>query len=116
MDGITTNAIQNWEWAASLLPLLIGAVIRSGMTRSMQAKVAVAVYVVYGLIGAYLNGEFTGLTWTTPEEVMTSILAVAMIGFAAYKTIFQAFPLPQFIEEKTGGDPMIAVVPQQNPV
>lgn len=114
MFSETTSAIQNWEWGATMLPLLIGLLMRKGLSKSRQAQVAMAVYAVYGLLGAWLAGEFEGLAWNTLEQVVTSILAVATIGFAAYKTLWLAVPLPALIEANTGGDPLVTEVPLAN--
>ena len=105
---------ESWWFSAAFLPVVVGFIIQRDWSTRAQAATAVAVYVAYGLVGSLISGQLDGLAWDSVGNVLTSIVAVAMIGYSSYQTLWRAFPLPQFIEEKTGGDPMVEVIPGRN--
>jgi hypothetical protein len=101
MDLTDTQAFQTWELAAGFLPVLIYAVIRAyesaqgTMTDRGRKLVAAIVYVAYALIGNAIEGAFDGLSWDTAEDVLASVMKVAVAGFVAYKAFGKAGGLQQ---------------------
>lgn len=115
---MTVPEVQQWWGLAALLPVLIGPligwIVKQGGTKQQQAAVAMAVYFAYGLVGCWLSGYFDALTWATPLEVLVSLMAVASLGYGSYQTLWRAVPLPQLLEAKAGGDPLVQERPGRN--
>lgn len=93
MDLNDFQTFQSWELLAAVLPAVIAFLIMmyhratgKYADETVRRTVAVAVYVVYGLVGSAIEGEFDALTWDTAEDVLSSIVKVAMAGYASYKT------------------------------
>ncbi len=110
----TMTVLESWWFFAAFLPIIVGALIQQGWSKRAQATTAVIVYVLYGLIGSYLGGQFMALSWVSMADVLTSIMAVAMIAYTSYQTLWRAFPIPGWVEEHTGGDPLVEVTPNAN--
>jgi hypothetical protein len=104
LDGLT--ALEYWHLLGAFLPNVVAVVIQRGWTKRAQATAAVATYFLFALIGEVLKGTFDTLTWDTPTLVLASAMKVAGAGYVAYNVLWRAFPLPDLIEEKTGGDPV----------
>lgn len=112
MAGMTL--IEQWWFIAAFLPVVVGFIIQKGWSKRVQSTVAIAVYTAYGLIGAWLSGQFSGLAWSSAIDVATSVMMVIIIGSTSYASLWKAFPIPQWIEAHSGGDPMVEVVPRKN--
>lgn len=103
------ETVKQWEAFGALLPVAVGAIIglfKGRLTSSRQAAVAAVVYIAYGLVGNWLAGDFASLGWGTAAEVFASIVKVAAFAQAAYMTLFKLFPLPDYAERATGGEPV----------
>lgn len=68
---------------AAVSPLLIAFVKQSGWSRSTNALIAFACYVIVGILGALLSG-----VPLTAENAVTLVTTVTVVGSAAYNLIW----------------------------
>jgi hypothetical protein len=95
------SPIETWEVLASLLiPLVVGAVNRAGWTLQYKNAALAAVALLVTVAGLYFQGDLDQV-----EDWVTTFMTVLILSFGAYRTIYQAAPIPQWIESQTGGDP-----------
>jgi len=104
MNLTDQTIIEQWQGLAVLLPILVGALIRPGMSDQSKRVIAFGIYAIFGLLGSFLKGDLDGLSWGSVQAVLTSIVIVASIGFASYQWLWKAFPLPAAIERMTAGN------------
>jgi hypothetical protein len=98
------SPIELWEaLAGMLLPILVGLVNRQGWTVQYKNGALFVLSVVVAAAGLYFQGDLDRV-----EDWVTTIMTLLLIAFGSYKTLWQMLPLPQFVESKTGGDPMEA--------
>ena len=103
------SPIEAWEALSALaIPLVVGVVVRRHWPKGRQTAAMVAVSAVVALGGEYLKGGFAD--WASADPLIT-LLTIVTLTQAAYRTIWQAIPLPQLIEASTGGDPFHAQDP-----
>jgi len=101
-DGEQKSPLETWNGLVALvLPLIVGLFIQKGWTKGTQTAVMVGCALVTALVGQYLTDGFHGGEWQDP---MMTVMKVVGLTEIAYRTIWQAIPLPQLIESKTGGD------------
>ena len=112
IEDLTT--FERWQYLAAFLPFVVSVIIQRGWTKETQTRAAIVVYVIWGLFGALISGEFVGLTFDTALNVADSVMMVIIVGFVSYQTLWKAFPLPDRLEAATGGDPLVQVRPNQN--
>lgn len=95
------SSLEMWHLLAALIPIVIGHAGNAfGWTSATaKARLSVAVYLTYAVIGEALKGSFDALTWETPQLVLASLVKVAAISYASYKVIGNAQP------KLTGGRP-----------
>lgn len=99
---------------AILLPLAIGWIIKRGWTTQQQTAVQVVLCTLWGLLGAYIDGAFAGFALDTPDNVIAAVLGSILVTWAWYQTVYKMIPVPQWIEAKTGGDPLVSEAPLRN--
>jgi hypothetical protein len=94
--------IELWEALSGLLiPLIVGIIVRQGWTSQYKNAALFGVSVLVSAVGLYFQGDLDRV-----EDWVTTIMTIVLLAFGSYKTLWQAAPLPQWIEEHTGGDPM----------
>jgi hypothetical protein len=94
--------IELWEALSGLLiPLVVGVIVRQGWTSQYKNAALFGISVLVSAAGLYFQGDLDRV-----EDWVTTIMTIVLLAFGSYKTLWQAAPLPQWIESKTGGDPM----------
>jgi hypothetical protein len=68
---------------AAVAPLLIAFVKQSGLSRQINALIALGCYVVVGILGALLSGEPITL-----ENAVALIATATVVGSAAYNLVW----------------------------
>lgn len=100
----TKSPIELWNGYAAVIAVLVTAtVIRRGWSKGRQAAAAVIVSAIIALVGQWLTDGWDSFDKADPILAMMKVITLTQ---AAYQTLFQAIPLPQWIESKTGGDSM----------
>jgi hypothetical protein len=96
------SPIETWELLASMLiPLVVGLVNRQGWTAQYKNVALAVVALVVTVAGLFFQGDLD-----QPEDWITTFMTVLILSFGTYKTLYQAVPVPQWIESRTGGDPI----------
>lgn len=80
MDPLTNPAFVLF---AAVAPLLIAFVKQSGLSRQVNALIALGCYVVVGILGAVLSG-----TALTLENAVALIAVATVVGSAAYNLVW----------------------------
>lgn len=80
MDPMTNPAFVMF---AAISPLLIAFVKQSGFTRQVNAVIALACYIVVGVLGVVLSGEPLTL-----ENAVGLIATATVVGSAAYNLVW----------------------------
>lgn len=80
MDPTTNTAFVIF---AAVSPLLIAFVKQSGFTRQVNALIALACYVIVGVVGVLLSGEPL-----TVENAVALIATATVVGSAAYNLVW----------------------------
>jgi hypothetical protein len=94
--------IELWEALAGIfIPLVVGGIIRQGWTVQYKNIALFCVSLVVTAIGLYFQGDLDRV-----EDWVTTVMTLLLMAYASYNTLGQAFPVAQWIESKTGGDPM----------
>lgn len=98
----TKSPIELWNtYAAIGATLLTAVMIRKGWSKGRQATAAVIASVAAALVGQWITDGFASLSSVDAVLAIAKVVTLAQIS---YQTLFQAIPLPQWIESKTGGD------------
>jgi hypothetical protein len=96
------SPIELWEALSGLLiPLAAGAIIRQGWPKQYKVGAQVVLSVIVTVAGLYFQGDLDRV-----EDWVTTIMTISLMAFGSYSTLWQVLPAPQWIESKTGGDPM----------
>lgn len=99
-----SSPIEQWQLLVGLfVPLVVGAIVRQGWTVQEKNGALFGVSLLVTIAGLYLNDQLHSI-----EELTTSLLTITVMAYGSYQTIWQALPLPQMIESRTGGDPIEA--------
>lgn len=111
--------IDQWSLIGGvLLPFVIGVAIQRGWSSQVQSAVSVGICVLWALLGVVINQGFDslilGIHVGTPDGIIQGVFAAVLMTYGLYKTLYQALPGPQKLEELTGGDPLVTVVPNRN--
>jgi predicted ABC-type exoprotein transport system permease subunit len=96
------SPIETWEVVVALfIPLVVGFVNRAGWTSQYKNAALAVVALLVTIGGLWFQGDLD-----QPEDWATTFMTVLILAFGTYRTLYQALPIPQWLEEKTGGDPM----------
>lgn len=107
--------LDQWTLVGAIfLPMLIGWIIKRGWTTQQQTTVQIIVCTLWGLLGAFIDGAFAGFALDTPDNVIAAVLGSILITWGWYQTVYKMVPIPQWIEAKTGGDPLVELTPRRN--
>jgi hypothetical protein len=104
--GDDASELQPWEqWeylvGAFIVPLLTGAAIFRNFTVAQKNGILALVTLATTAVGLFLQGDFTDVS-----DWPSTFISLLMAAFVSYNTIGRFIQIPQWIESKTGGDPM----------
>lgn len=80
MDPLTNPAFIIFS---AVLPLLIAFVKQSGFSRQMNALIALACYIIVGIVAVFFSGEEM-----TVENAVGLITVATVVGSAAYNLVW----------------------------
>jgi hypothetical protein len=107
----TKSPIEMWNAIAAIAASLLASIfIQKGWTKGQQAAAAIVASIIVALVGQWLTDGFKGEGWENPTLAIVKVITLTQI---AYQTLFQAIPLPQWLESKTGGDDLKDTNPQK---
>ena len=81
MDPLTNPAFLIFS---ALLPVIIALVKQSGLSTQFNAIIALAAYIVVGVVGAFMSGEDF-----TAENAVTFITVATTVGTVAYNLVWK---------------------------
>jgi hypothetical protein len=94
--------IELWEALSGLfIPLGVGLIIRAGWTTQYKNGALFVLAVIVSAAGLYFQGDLD-----RAEDWVSTVMTLLLVSFGMYKTLYQFIPAPQWIESKTGGDPL----------
>lgn len=82
----------------SVLPAAVAAINKSTWSAQVKGIVAIIVSILAGGVTAYLNDAFTG------QEVVRSVLIVAVLSQVTYQTYWKPSRIAPAIERATEGE------------
>jgi hypothetical protein len=91
--------LENWYYLTGLLiPVVTGALIKRNWSQGAKSAVMFALAAIVGVVGAYLRHELDNFDYS-----LTSIMAITVLAYGSYNSIWKAIPLPQLVDSATGG-------------
>jgi hypothetical protein len=86
---------------AFFLPLLMAYIMRSTWSDRVRYTVSLLIYIVYAFLAMWFLNQIVFDDTTTAKDVVRAFLVSAVVGYGAFKTVWQATGMTHSIEHSS---------------